>query len=356
MSKNQDVMDRARKLDPVPPDAFRGLAESPNGQEMLNAILGTPSEVLSPNTRPRRARKVDWPRLQVGFAAGAAVLIAATIVITTIVPDRGGNGTPRPRDPLASASLVAAQDDRVVVGDGEYMYLHLTGQGTGTMDVAGRSMTALIPTATEIWVANDHTGRVVTTTGDPEFLSEADRSAWEAADRPVFSEVGVDDETFQAGDLFPVEDLDAYPTDPEELYNTLLEQARAAGRSPGRPPSTYVFTLASDLLFRFPEAPPALRSALFEVLGRVPGTQVESEVRDPAGRQSAVVSLVVPDEGDKLRRHDLYFDPDTAQVVAFQETVLTEADDPSVAAGEGSLRSNAVLVESGVVDSKRSRP
>lgn len=354
MTKNDQLMIRARRLDPVAGNAFEGIATSYEGKQLLSAILSTDASVEAPKAQVPRGQRISHRRLRLRVAAGLAALLAAAMAIVSINEDRRGGSqvVDVARGPLASAALIAAREARVVLRDGDYMYLHLEGHGTGTIKVDRKPLTALLPTETEVWINNDHSGRIITHTGQPKFVSEEDRAVWEAAGRPEFSDVGTEDRTFASGELFPEVDLNSYPTDPDELYATLLDETRARSNEQER--HEYVFIRASDLLFRFPEAAPELRSALFEVLRKVPGTVVRDNGLNDGNGHSAVVSLTVGEDETSQRRRDVYFDPDTAQVVGFQELVLHDAD--SGGAGDAGLRSNAVLLEWGIVGSMRKRP
>jgi hypothetical protein len=161
---------------------------------------------------------------------------------------------------------------------------------------------------------------------------------------PTFAEVGTFDKNLPAENNSP-EDYNSYPTKVDELHDMLLEKARA-NRSAD--PEEYVFTIASDILVNAPEAPPALRSALFEVLSMVPGTKLDPDATDPEGRSGASVWIVLDEDEYRHQRYEVFFEPDTAQVHGFRNTFFNEGEPTS---GKGTIYAYAVLLETGVVDS-----
>ena len=91
MNNAYDLMERARQANPVPEDAFEGLGRSPEAQETLTAILQFAPEtprVNAPTARAARPR-IARQRFQVGFAAGATLLLVAVAAVI-VVP---GNAT-----------------------------------------------------------------------------------------------------------------------------------------------------------------------------------------------------------------------------------------------------------------------
>jgi len=90
MKRDGDVITRPRRVNPVPPDAFEDLAQSPEGQEILRAILEAPPEVRSVGRTPRRA---------IGGLIAGAVLASAGAVAAAVMM----NGP----DPQQSAQVEA---------------------------------------------------------------------------------------------------------------------------------------------------------------------------------------------------------------------------------------------------------
>ena len=92
--KNDALLKRARRLDPVPEDAFENLARSTEAQEVLRGILGSsPSAPVRPPA-PRRHAPVfrTMARRTIALAALVAVVIGVVLVQT---PDDPRDGTGR---------------------------------------------------------------------------------------------------------------------------------------------------------------------------------------------------------------------------------------------------------------------
>lgn len=87
MNNIDELMELARQANPAPEDAFMGLGRSPEAQETLAAILQSARvEQRVPTLAARSVRpRIALPRLQVGFAAGTALLLVA-IAAVIIVP------------------------------------------------------------------------------------------------------------------------------------------------------------------------------------------------------------------------------------------------------------------------------
>jgi hypothetical protein len=263
------------------------------------------------------------------------------------------------RDVLHGAALVAARSGPDA-GPGQFIYRKFEGQGTGTRDVNGRQITALIPTSIEVWISHDDgSGRILGSGMEPKFLNAEDEQWWIAAGRPAFSDVGTFEKVMPPAG--PPEDITTYPTDADDLYAFLTDKAEAASKCPEArsgesvecppqgDPDIYVFTAASDLLLNHPDASPKLRSALFEVMSRVPGTELDPDATDPSGREGTSVSIVIGEDGGRHQRHEMYLDPKTAEVLGFRDVFL-ETD------GSEMTYAYSVLLKSGVVDEAGQRP
>lgn len=356
MNRTQDAMDVLVAADPVADSDFEGWALSPEGKRLFNDIV---------MDRPRVQHRTRAPRIPRRSIATASVVLLIVGVIAIRTNDAPQTRIPRvaatdASEVLRGAALVAARSGPVA-GPGQWIYRKFEGQGTGTRDVNGRQITALIPTSIEVWISHDDgQGRILGETMEPKFLSAQDKQWWVAAGRPAFSDVGTFEKVMPAAENGP-DDITTYPTDVDDLYAFLSDKADAVMRCPeaksGEPaecppqgdPDMYVFTAASDLLLNRPDAPPKLRSALFEVMSRVPGTHLDPDATDPSGRHGAAVSVVVGEDGERSQRHEMYFDPKSAEVLGFRDVFL-EADGSEV------TYAYSVLLDSGVVDESGQRP
>ena len=100
-------------------------------------------------------------------------------------------------------------------------------------------------------------------------------------------------------------------------------------------------------LLRESDAPPALRSALFQVAAGIPGVKVLENVTDHAGRSGVGVMYSV--------RHrpgyaELIFDPKTSALLAEQTVTV------NIRTKTSTVTSWTVYLSSGVVDSITSTP
>ncbi len=112
MSKNQRLMDRARRIDPLPPAAFRELAQSPDAQGTLKAILSTSPDDALTEMPAKGALRIARPRLQVGFAAAAALVLAA---VGTVIFVPGGAATAEAKVRAAAAALGETESLRATI-------------------------------------------------------------------------------------------------------------------------------------------------------------------------------------------------------------------------------------------------
>jgi hypothetical protein len=357
MNQTQQAMDVLIAANPVAEQELKGWALSEEAQRLFNSIVSD----VTPMQRRTRV-----PRLPLrSIAAAAAVMLIVGVVATRtndsrVSGDRRVAGT-EASDVLRGAALVAAHT-RSEAGPGQWIYRKFEGQGTGTMDVNGRQITALIPTSIEVWISHDDgSGRIRGDTMEPRFLSEEDEQWWIAAGSPAFSDVGSFEKVMPASGMPEPEDITTYPTNADDLYAFLTDKADATTQCPDArsdehvecppqgDPHTYVFTIASDALLNHPDASPKLRSALFEVMSRVPGTELDPQATDPTGREGTAVSLLIGEDGGRTQRHEMYFDPASAEVLGFQDVFL-EAD------GTEMTYAYSVLLKSGVVDTSGQRP
>jgi hypothetical protein len=195
----------------------------------------------------------------------------------------------------------------------------------------------LVPRVEEFWFGPD-SGRVVQTSGRPEFLSERDRRNWIVAGRPELRE------PVYSG-AHPTPERLELPAEPDRLYERLERQAR--GYSECVHPQ--MFTLVGDAL-RDGGATPAQRAALYEVAARIPGVELVGQVTDPAGRPGMAVAM--RHEVDGILQ-TLVFDPETSALLAEEERTLAQNE---FGYPEGTVIGYATYHEPALVDSKRERP
>ena len=144
-------------------------------------------------------------------------------------------------------------------------------------DAPEQGWSALVPRLREIWQGPSG-GLLRERSGKPQFLTERDRRNWIAAGRPQ-----VEPPT-SSTPLSP-SSTQALPSDPNTLYAAFHAQAEGNGNGT----DAEIFTLVGDALREIDE-PPAVRAALYEVAGRIPGVRLLGPVTDRSGRTGLAVA------------------------------------------------------------------
>jgi hypothetical protein len=261
---------------------------------------------------------------------------------------------------LRTIAEVAAERPAVDDPDG-YRYTRSESMyqvGTAALDAkTGLSFEVLMPITREIWIAPDGSGRIRETTGGPIFMTEHDREAWIDAGSPDIGGHATWDEIFEPANAEPppegeetvktvgglyYEDFSGLSADPDELYEII--KARAAETDV--PVDFEMLVVVGDLL-RETFAPPAIRSALYQVASRLPGIELLGEVTDPSGRPGIAVGMTTEYWEGARRRFELIFDPQTSEFLAERWVLLDKVDwfdaEPPAVIG------SAVYLASGIV-------
>ena len=280
-------LERIRELYPEPP------SPTPDSRARARRLLAARLE-----QRPRRrlSKRAVLP------AAGLAV--AATAAVVALV----GIGDEAAIDARAATVLRQAAEHakaQKIPGDGPVLYVKSINAYMATS--GERDFSVLEPHTREEWVG-PRGGRVRSTTGTPQFLSERDRRNWIAAGRPKIA----DGRNFDMP--IPRGERNELPGDPDALFDELEDRSR--GHSEG----TYreMFTLAGDA-FRATNITPAVRAALYEVVARIPGVELVGPVEDPVGRPGVAVAMDHPAQDT---RHTLVIDPETGTMLSEQQVTL----------------------------------
>lgn len=322
-----------------------------------------------PGGSGRRSR-----RSRVALVAAAAMLVVLILVGSAVLPADGPAGPdPAVADVLRRFSRIAVrappeqppQPGQYVYWKTEYVTTYLFFPGPGLGRFAYR-----VSGLEERWLGLDGSGRSFYEVGQPEFLTEADRLAYEAflGTEAAESWGGFDwgqtyDERYGPGELGGdgLPDLSALPTDPHEL-RAELERQEAIGGSNG---DWGVFTWAVDLL-SVGYISPELRSAFYEVMSTIPGTELIGPVEDGLGRRG----IAIGHTRDGIR-DEVVFDRRTGNILSMR--TVRVGDDPDAGddvgqdscCGEfawagteaGTLMYSAVYLFDGeVVDSMQDRP
>ncbi|MHB1293754.1 MAG: CU044_5270 family protein [Anaerolineae bacterium] len=267
--------------------------------------------------------RAPWRARRLPLAMGTAALLLMILFAAGFPPGaRRKVSAQEVLNDLAGVAVVQLAPHQPVNLQGvANMYRYTRSESTYLSMVAGpgeRTLVALVPRSRQIWVAPDGSGRIREVSGEPIFLAERDRVAWEAAGSPPLGLATNQD--FGPGELH-YEDLQGLPTDPDALAAFLRQRA---DQPSGTPVEARVFSLVGDLL-RESNAPPALRAALYKVLAEVAGVELVGHVTDGAGRPGVAVALTT-DYGEAKQRRTLIFDPFTSALLGEEQVLLERVD------------------------------
>lgn len=335
MTKNSamNVIELVARANPVDIETLAFVDKSPEAEETLSRILATPRQPA-----PRTGRR--W------LVAAVAVLgLAGALIPGALLPDERLGASEAAARELTRAAAVAERQTAVVLAPGSYAYTKSQSRDVLelVMNAAGgqRSFSALIPRTREVWIGADGSGRLRETSGHPIFPGPGDRAAWEAAGSPALNE-RTSDRRFGPGGLH-LPDLAGLPTDPDDLYERVREQADEADV----PTNVEMLVVVGDLL-RETAAPPALRAALYRVAARIEGIELIGRVTDRAGRAGIAVGITSDYTGTRERKI-LIFDPKTSTLLSERTVLLEHVNwldaDPPVVSGD------TLYLASGVVGS-----
>ena len=339
-------------------------------------------------TRVRRRTIFSWRGSRVLAFAGAA---ATAAVIGAVVLALGSGPTAEPaaaqilRETAAVAASPAGPPTSPLPGPDQFYYREFkrlelqswvpggSGMGGGIMTRPG-AYKALMPTTQEWWTAPDGAGRVREVAGTPRFLTDAERSRWEAGgsrlpapfdpeyqgrhelafDDALEARRGVVDTEHPRLEGFHLPDTLGYPTEPAALRE-LVENHRIRGAEidPNDPPAQLDTkgTIAGlfDILVEGNPLTPQLRGATFNALAELPGIEVDTDATDFLGRRGYAIRSVDSKTGGGT---EFIFDPESAEILA-QREFLGDRDRTAYVRGLPTgfaIRETAYLA-SGVVDS-----
>jgi hypothetical protein len=283
-------------------------------QRLLEAVAGEERErILLPPRADRPRRLAPW------FAVGVAAVVAFLLVASILQAPHPRRPSPTPlaaSSALRSLASAATMQPTLRVRKDSYFLVssdqvQITGQGSGTDSVAvvttGQSVNFAVRRLIQTWIRPDGSGVRLTTPISVTFASPEDERVWDSLDdKPPMPTVGqpVRDE-FGPGGLYPY-DVSGLPTKPAALLSSL--------RMPDPSSAPYddqqvTGQIANLLIYGDPS--PKLRSALFEVLARLPGIKSEGQIVDPRGRSG--IGLILQLGGTSK---ELILDPVTTTVLA----------------------------------------
>lgn len=313
--------------------------------------------------QPTRRVTPAWRRPRLGLAVAGAALAALVIALPIGILGGDGKVQPAAAEVLRATAEVAAEQEPVAPGPGQYLYTRSKDaylRAFAYSPECGRSCDAtetwslLVPSERESWVSFDDSlrGRVRTVSGKPRFVSAGQRATWVAAGSPPISRPNQVEDSSVSGSGMPF-DPAGLPTDPAELREML--EAREIPGVDGPPGEAETFVLIGDML-RGTYLPSALRAAIYELTAELPGVELLGEVEDPVGRPGIGIAYTGERRGTT---HELIFDPETSALLG-ERDLLTPSGVRSGAYGfeapTGTMIGYAAYLESKVVDSVGERP
>ncbi len=249
-----------------------------------------------PGSHPGSPAPVSW---RVGTIAVLLAVIATGCSITTRSPGPGSRGLPQD----------GPGTDRFSAG----LYRHT--KSTGTELVRFQYSTRFViqfAKLREIWIAPDGSGRIRELLGKPEFLTQADRTAWLSSGSPLPPTVNRD---FAPGGLTFI-DLSRLPRNPTALVAFIRSRARL-----DHEPTSYdIFNQTVDYL-RETVPDQSLARLLYSVLSTEPGVDRTLNARDSIGRFGTALRMSGSVSG-LAQTTDLVFDPGTFQLLEERRELL----------------------------------
>jgi hypothetical protein len=359
--KNEMLEKNLDSIDPLAGVDLERLASGAEADELLTAILSTPTQ------ESRRHPKASARAFPIARRRSilTALTVAAVALLGLIVGLPGvGNGAPDTLPALARVANAAAAQPAPMT-DFPYLYVKTREMNTNTSVAGGQAWSVYDSSTNEEWIAGDGSGRVRRVDAPPRWVGPSDRKAWEAAGRISFLAYGwgshTEEEDVPVGHfnhrLMGGSDLSELPTDPTELATWLEDRVTDpkanAGAGNGFPISVRTLTLTAEILNN-PLATPELRAALYEAEGLIPGIEYLGNSTDAIGRRGVAVGAESANSGAPTL-YSLIFDPKTSQVLATEGMMLKP---PSGLSGEKTplLTEAKLFIESGGTDSPSDKP
>ncbi len=311
------------------------------------------------SAQPPRSHAVPpwWRRPRLRLVAVGACLAALLIVLPIGIFGGSGKVQPAVAQVLRDAAEVAATQEPVAPGPGQYLftrskdaYLSAVGYDPGDPHCqrppceASATWSVLVPSVRESWVSFDGSrrGRVRVVSGKPRFVSAGQRAGWVAAGSPPLPRAGrIEDSGLSSGGMLDPSEL---PPDPVRLRH--LIEARKIRGVEGPPGEAETFTLIGDML-REAYLPADVRAAIYRLTAELPGVELLGEVHDPAGRPGTGIAFTDRKRGT---RHELIFDSSTSALLGERESIVGSASF-EFKAPPGTQIGYAAYLESKVVDS-----
>lgn len=339
MSRSNQLDDLVAGLQPVRDEELASESRLPAAEALFERIVE-----LDADARGARARR-DPPRHGRRWivVAVAAALVGIVVALAADVGPAPETVTPAAAALRDAADAARAQDG---IKPGRYLYVRSVNASLaiGAVDDSDSERfldccEVLVPHVRELWLGDEpgdarlRERRV----GELQFLSEEERERWIQLGRPElvaktpFS--GILDDLPAHGWYHGPLDL---PSDADAIYEQFEEAADSYISQPGASGDVDIggamFLHFSDVL-REARATPEQRAAAYEALARVPGVSLVGETTDRFGRRGVAVAMDFLDNEPFLFRHELIFDPETADLLEERAEVLPGNEHRGLPAG-----------------------
>lgn len=331
----------------------------------------TAAEVMSgPRTvhvsvRPWRAKGASHRRrwfVTGGLVVGGVAALIAALLTTSATG--GGGGRTKPvhlsiapaSEVLRSVATLADKQSAVVPGPGQYLYvrtLGASGLGGGAKSLTtGKEVhwAYYSQNVTQTWTSPTEPGATSTgQVGIPQFLTTADRAAWQDAGSPAIGAQA------QGGSPPPYYDVTDLPTDPTQIAAYI---ARHAGGSAGNVSGSPEWQFDQATLYLGAGASAAQRAALYSFMATLPGV-VNYGTTITLGTGLSGIAIGFPGDSD-LRIEDV-IDTSTSALLELRIVIADPSQFPSAALGGWNAKSGEVQqysddVSTGIVDSNTATP
>lgn len=312
MNDTRTIMADLRHCDPAPLDDLVDMANDDTATAMLLRILETERGVQPAGLHDiGRSRSLRRPRRRPILVAAGVIAVVVAIVVVVLAPP-GSPEAPKSAAAavLAHAATVAAdQPLGPTPGPGQYLYVKTLRGGTevGSTRNLRPGWAFTYSETVQEWVAPNGSGRrIVTANPTVTFLTPQDQADWAASGQPMPSQLSTDG-TLPPGSLRPPASANA-PTTPAALERSLSANPQHT--------VTILFSGAGSILNAY--GSPAVRSAIYQMIERLPGIQNLGPMTDHLGRKGVGIGLTTTTNGIQ---NQLIFDPTTSAVLQSQAVV-----------------------------------
>ena len=302
-------------------------------------------------------------------ATGAALVAAAAVVVALLASSTSGP-TSAPSRASASivlrrAALAADAQQPLVPGPGQFLYVRLLVGSRAGYDFflatgPPRQLSRYyVQSMNQLWTAPSGPNRqTMTVVGQPQFITQADRSLWrEAGSPPIESGYG-------SGTAPPYYDVTDLPTDPSKMAAYFTSQSDLPSAPADGRDGLWDFSTAASFLENGASA--TQRAALLEYMATIPGVSNDGTGTTLGTKETGTI-LSIPSRRPGST-YQAIIDPSTSRLL---ETRLVVSDPSALVAptraevasgraiaplGAGQAESYVDFLYAGIADSSSAAP